>query len=115
LRFFARSTTLRSVMSDEFLTEPFEDETPLTNTELREFRLLAGLTRSELEKCADLSPGRVRAIENGYLRLHRWESAKVKRLLLDVMADRAREIAKHLPAGGPARSEGSNAAAADPG
>jgi transcriptional regulator with XRE-family HTH domain len=89
-------------MSDDFLTDPFEDEKPLTGDELRDIRVLAGLSRSELEKCADLSPGRVRAIENGYLRLHRWESAKVKRLLFEEMAARAREIAKHFPAGGPA-------------
>lgn len=111
MRFLARSTTLRSVMSDEFLTDPFADEDPLTGSELRDLRVLSGLSRSDLEKCADLSPGRVRAIENGYLRLHRWESAKVKRLLLEEMANRAAEIAKHLPDGGAAGPGGSKSSA----
>jgi transcriptional regulator with XRE-family HTH domain len=92
-------------MSDYFLTDPFEDERPLSGSELTRFRTLAGLSRSELEKRVGLSPGRVRAIENGYLRLHRWESAKVKRLLLEVMETRAREIAEFLRAGGPALTE----------
>ena len=90
-------------MSDYFLTDPFEDEKPLSGDELTRFRTLAGLSRSELEKRVGLSPGRVRAIENGYLRLHRWESAKVKRLLLEVMETRGRDIAECLRAGGPAR------------
>ncbi len=83
-------------MSDEFLTDPFEGEKPLTGDELRDFRILAGLSRSELEKCTHLSPGRVRAVENGYLRLHRWESAKLRRLLLSEMRNRARAIAEYL-------------------
>jgi transcriptional regulator with XRE-family HTH domain len=92
-------------MSDDFLLDPFEDEEPLTGEELREIRVLAGLSRSALERSADLSAGRVRAVENGYLRLRRWESAKLRRLLLEEMAKRARAIAQHLRSEGSAISE----------
>jgi transcriptional regulator with XRE-family HTH domain len=87
-------------MSDgDFLIDPFEDEKPLTALELRQLRVLAGFSRSALERSAGLSAGRVRAVENGYLRLHCLESAKLRRLLFEEMANRASEIAKHLGAG----------------
>jgi hypothetical protein len=38
----------------------------------------------------------------------------VKRLLFEAMADRARELAKHLPAGGSARAEGPSSAESSP-
>ena len=107
MRFVARSTKLQLVMSDYFLSDPFEDEKPLSSDELTRFRTLAGLSRSELEKRVGINRGRVRAIENGYLRLHRWESAKVKRLLLEAMETRGRQIAECLRAGGSARAQGS--------
>jgi hypothetical protein len=83
-----------------------EDEQSLSGCKLRELRLLAGFSRSALEKCVDLSAGRVRAVENGYVRLRGWEAVKVRRLLFEEMANRAREIAKYLPAGGAACAEG---------
>jgi hypothetical protein len=103
-------------MRTELSTSPSEDEKPLAGDELRELRVLAGFSTSRsLERCAGLRPGRVTNVENGRARFRSWEWVEVKALLFEAMADRAREIAKHLPAGGPARAEGSNAAAADPG
>jgi transcriptional regulator with XRE-family HTH domain len=77
-----------------------EIETPMTGEQLRDLRVLAGFSRSQLERAVDLSSGRVRAIENGYVRLRRWESAEIRVLLFRAMQDRARAIAEHLRAGG---------------
>jgi len=97
-------------------TAPAENEKPLSGDELRELRVLAGFSTSRsLERCAGLRPGRVTNIENGRARFRSWEWVEVKALLFEAMADRAREIAKHLPAGGSGRAAGSDAAAADPG
>jgi transcriptional regulator with XRE-family HTH domain len=88
-------------MSDGFLSDASEDVKPLTGDELRDLRVLAGFSRSALEKAAGLSAGRVRAIENGYLRLRCWESAEIRELLFKAMQSRAREIEEHLRAADP--------------
>jgi hypothetical protein len=106
-RFRMFSTKLWGMHSEPPLIDLPEDEQSLGSCELRGLRRLAGFSRSELEKRADLSAGRVRAVENGYARLRGWESAKVRCLLFEEMANRLREIAKHLPAVGPARVESS--------
>jgi transcriptional regulator with XRE-family HTH domain len=101
-------------MRTELSTPSSENEKPLEGDELRDFRQLAGFsTASSLERCAGLRPGRVANIENGRARFRSWEWVEVKSLLLEAMADRAREIAKHLPAGGAARTEGPKSSAAD--
>jgi len=103
-------------MRAELLTAFSENEKPFEGEELRDLRQLAGFsTARSLERCAGLGPGRVTSIENGRARFRSWEWVEVKSLLLEAMADRAREIAKYLPAGGVARAEGSESSAADPG
>jgi transcriptional regulator with XRE-family HTH domain len=82
------------------------DAEPLAGVELRDLRRLAGFSQPALERCAGLSAGRVANVEKGRASFRPWESAKVKLLLFEAMADRAREIAKYLPAVGSARSEG---------
>jgi len=101
-------------MNTELSTAPSEDEEPLAGEELRDLRVLAGFsTARSLERCARLRPGRVTNVETGRARFRSWEWVEVKRLLLEEMADRAREIAKHLPAGGPARDEGRASSSAE--
>jgi transcriptional regulator with XRE-family HTH domain len=92
-------------MRTELLTASPEDEKPLAGEELRELRVLAGFSQPALERCAGLSTGRVTSIENGRAHFRPWEWAEVKRLLFEEMGNRARAIAKHLPAGGPALAE----------
>ena len=93
-------------MRTELSTAPSEDEKPLEGDELRDLRVLAGFsTARSLERCTGLRPGRVTNVESGRARFRSWEWVEVKSLLFEAMADRAREIAKHLPAGGSARSE----------
>ena len=94
-------------MRGEFLIDPPEAEKPLAGEELRAIRVLAGFSQPALERCAGLRPGRVTTVENGRARFRSWEWVEVKRLLFEEMANRAAEIAKHLPAGGPARAGGS--------
>jgi transcriptional regulator with XRE-family HTH domain len=94
-------------MRTDLSTAPAENEKPLAGDELRELRVLAGFSTSRsLERCAGLRPGRVTNVENGRARFRSWEWVEVKSLLFEAMADRAREIARYLPAGGPARAEG---------
>jgi hypothetical protein len=101
-------------MRAELSTAFSENEKPLEGDELRDFRQLAGFsTARSLERCAGLRPGRVTNVETGRARFRSWEWVEVKSLLLEAMADRAREIEKHLPAGGPARPEGPKSSAAD--
>jgi integrase len=75
------------------------NDEPLAGSELRELRVLAGFSQPALERCAGLSAGRVTNVENGRARFRRSEWSKVKRLLFEEMADRAREIAKHIRPG----------------
>jgi hypothetical protein len=101
-------------MRTELSTAPSEDEKPLEGDELRDLRVLAGFsTARSLERCAGLRPGRVTNVENGRARFRSWEWVEVKSLLLEAMADRAREIAKHLPAGGAAEPGEPKSSAAD--
>jgi len=88
------------------------DDELLAGERLCQLRRLAGFSQPGLERCAGLSAGRVANVENGRARFRPWESSKVKRLLFEAMADRAREIAKYIPAG-PARAEGSESSAAE--
>jgi transcriptional regulator with XRE-family HTH domain len=82
------------------------DPEPLAGVQLRHLRRLAGFSQPALERHAGLSAGRIANVEKGRASFRPWESAKVKLLLFEAMADRAREIAKHLPTGGSARTEG---------
>jgi transcriptional regulator with XRE-family HTH domain len=92
-------------MIDEFLIDAAEDEAPLTGEQLRALRTLAGLSRSDLEREAGLTAGRIRSVENGYLRLRRAESIEIRGLLLGAMTRRAAAIAEHLRSVGSAHAE----------
>jgi transcriptional regulator with XRE-family HTH domain len=102
-------------MRTELSTAPSENEKPLAGDELREIRVLAGFSQPALERCAGLRPGRVTNVENGRARFRSWEWLEVKPLLFEAMADRAAEIAKHLPAGGSARAGRPETSASDTG
>jgi transcriptional regulator with XRE-family HTH domain len=93
-------------MHAEFLIDSAELEKSLAGAELRGLRVLAGFSQPALERCAGLSTGRVTNVENGRAHFRPWEWAKVKRLLFEEMANRAREIEEHLRAADPAVAQG---------
>jgi len=90
------------------------DAEPLAGVQLRDLRRLAGFSQPALERHAGLSAGRIANVEKGRASFRPWESAKVKLLLFEAMATRAREIAECLRAGGPACDEGRETTAESP-